>query len=145
MSWDLSEAIDYYKRQGAPADQTALTALLREIQQRSGGAIPAAALTTAAQALGVRESFLLALVRRIPSLRLGGTHTLELCGGPNCGRHAALAALAEALQKESGGAFSLKYVPCMRLCGKGPNLRWDGTLYHRADEALLRRLTAQRK
>jgi hypothetical protein len=28
----------------------------------------------------------------------------------------------------------------MRLCGKGPNLRWDGTLHHKADEALLRKL-----
>jgi hypothetical protein len=28
----------------------------------------------------------------------------------------------------------------MRLCGKGPNIRWDGTLYHGADEALLKML-----
>ena len=144
MSWNLNEAVTYYKRMGAPGDQSALISLLREIQQNSGGAIPAALLAEAAQALGTRESLLLALVRRIPSLRLGGSHTLELCGGPNCGKHIALAQLAEKLQKQSGGAFTLKFVPCMRMCGKGPNLRWDGELYHKADEALLRKLTGQK-
>ena len=28
----------------------------------------------------------------------------------------------------------------MRMCGKGPNLKWDGTLYHHADEALIQKL-----
>ena len=40
MSWDLKEAIDYYRRQGAPGDQTALRNLLGEIQSEQGGAIP---------------------------------------------------------------------------------------------------------
>jgi len=26
------------------------------------------------------------------------------------------------------------------MCGKGPNLKWDGTLYNGADEALIRKL-----
>ena len=138
MSWNLDEAIQYYKRQGAPSDQTALTGLLREIQQEQGGGIPAGLLPSVAQALGVRESFLLALIRRIPSLRLSDTHVLELCAGPNCGRHTALAAAAEKLKSKS---ITVKFVPCMRMCGKGPNLRWDGQLYHNADEDLLRRLT----
>ena len=47
------------------------------------------------------------------------------------------AALAEKL---ADGKVTAKYVPCMRLCGKGPNIRWDGVLYHSADEALIRRL-----
>ena len=136
MSWNLDEAIQYYKRQGAPSDQTALTGLLREIQQEQGGGIPAGLLPSVAQALGVRESFLLALIRRIPSLRLSDTHVLELCAGPNCGRHTALAAFAE----KHKGKVELKFVPCMRLCGKGPNIKFDGKLYHRADEALLRSL-----
>ena len=136
MSWNLDEAIQYYKRQGAPSDQTALTGLLREIQQEQGGGIPVGLLPSVAQALGVRESFLLALIRRIPSLRLSDTHVLELCAGPNCGRHTALAAFAE----KHKGKVELKFVPCMRLCGKGPHIKFDGKLYHRADEALLRSL-----
>ena len=143
MNWNLEEALGYYHRQGAPADQSALIGLLREVQQEHGGSIPASVLPGIAEAYGIRESLLLAIIKRIPSLRLGNTHRLELCAGPNCGKAAALAACAEKLQADGG--FVLKYVPCMRLCGKGPNLKWDGTLYHRATEELLRRLVKEGK
>ena len=136
--WNLEEAISYYKKQGAPSDQSALVSLLREVQQENGGAIPKSALPAMAEGLGVKESYLLAVIRRIPSLRLSDMHTLELCAGPNCGKHAALAACAEKLCK--GKNITLKFTPCMRMCGKGPNLKWDGKLYHKADEALLRSL-----
>ena len=136
--WNLEEAISYYKKQGAPSDQSALVSLLREVQQENGGAIPKSALPAMAEGLGVKESYLLAVIRRIPSLRLSDRHTLELCGGPNCGKHAALAAAAERLCRDKN--VTLKFVPCMRMCGKGPNLKWDGKLYHKADEALLRSL-----
>ena len=87
----------------------------------------------------IKEGVLLILIKRISSLRLFDTHVLELCGGPNCGKHRTLAAYAEQIQKEKGN-FTLKYVPCMRMCGKGPNLKWDGKLYHGANEELIRRL-----
>ena len=140
MRWNLEEAISYYKKQGAPSDQSAVISLLREVQQENGGSIPSYALTQIAESYGIKVSFLNAIIQRIPSLRLSDTHCLELCAGPNCGKHTALAALAEALQKSAPGNVTVKYVPCMRLCGKGPNLRWDGKLYHSADEALLRSL-----
>ena len=85
----------------------------------------------------MKESLLLALIRRYPRLRLADTHLLEICAGPNCGKHTALADAAEQLRKKG---ITVKFVPCMRLCGKGPNLKWDGTLYHQADEALLKKL-----
>ena len=138
MAWNLEEALVYYKKQGAPADQNALIGLLREIQKAYGG-IPAGLLPTAAEFYGIKESLLAALIRRIPSLRLANTHTLEFCAGPNCGKHRQLLALAEKLCKNRTDV-ALKQVPCMRLCAKGPNLRWDGKLYHKADEALLRQL-----
>ena len=137
MDWKLEEAVSYYKRQGAPADQTALTALLKEVQQEYGGSIPQGIIPTLAILCGTKERLMLALIRRLPSLRLGGSHVLEICAGPNCGRHAALATAAEKLQSSK---ITVRFVPCMRMCGKGPNLRWDGKLYHKADEALLRRL-----
>ena len=137
MNWDLNEAISYYRRQGAPGDQSALIALLKEVQQYNGG-ISQENLTHIASAYGIREPLLHALVRRIPGLRLTNTHCLELCAGVNCGRHKALAALAEELAASKN--ITVKYVPCMRMCGKGPNIRWVGTLYHHADEALLRTL-----
>lgn len=141
MNWNLDEAVLYYKKQGAPSDQSAVISLLREVQQENGGSIPRYVLAPIAQGLGTKESLLLAIVRRIPSLRLADTHCLELCSGPNCGRHTALADLAESLFQGKG--VTIRYVPCMRMCAKGPNLRWDGRLYHKADEALLRSFLAQ--
>lgn len=137
MAWDMEEAIQYYKKQGAPADQNMLTALLREIQKENGGIIPGYTLKVVSEAYIIPESLLNALIRRIPSLRTGEGHCLELCAGPNCGKSAVLSACAENLHRKSPEKFTLKYVPCMRMCGKGPNIRWDGKLYHRADEKLL--------
>lgn len=143
MSWNLDEAISYYKTQGAPQNQTALINLLREIQAENGGGIPGYTLNPVATAYGVKDSFLQAVIKRIPSLRLENTHCLELCAGPNCGKHKALAACAKELS--SGGRFTLKFTPCMRMCGKGPNLKWDGVIYHQANEELLRTLVGQSK
>ena len=139
MNWDLNEAIAYYRGQGAPGDQNALRNLLAEVQQESGGAIPGYLLPQIAAALGTKESFLTAIVRRIPSLRLKDCHVLEICAGPNCSRRGQLAQLAEKYR----GRVEVKLVPCMRQCGKGPNLRFDGTLYNGADEALLAKLMEQ--
>ena len=140
MDWNLDEAIAYYKSQGAPRDQNALVNLLREVQQENGGNIPKWSLASIGEGCGVKESFLLALIRRYPSLRLADTHLLELCAGPNCGKHTALAAEAEKLRAKG---ITVRFVPCMRMCGKGPNLKWDGTLHHKADLALLKELTKE--
>lgn len=140
MAWNLTEAIGYYKNQGAPSDQNALTQLFGEIQQECGGTIPKVLLPEIAQGLSVKETFLLALIRRMPRLRLDDGHLLELCGGPNCGKAAQLAKKAEVLCK---GNIRLKYVPCMRLCGKGPNIRLNGRLYHAATPEMLERLLSE--
>ena len=137
MSWNSEEAIAYYKKLGAPGDQSAVISLLKEVQTQFGG-IPKGMVATLAQQLGTKEALLLALIRRIPSLRLQDTHTLELCAGPNCGKAAALADFAQKACSKQG--VVLKFAPCMRLCGKGPNLRFDGQLHHKADETLIRKL-----
>lgn len=133
----MEEILNYYKGQGAPGDQTALINLLKEVQGIYG-AVPGWAVTRIGEAYKVKESFLLAVIKRIPSLRLQDTHLLELCAGPNCGKHTQLAAAAEKLCKEKG--ITLKYIGCQRMCGKGPNIKWDGKLYHKATEELLREL-----
>lgn len=140
MAWTLHEAIAYYKKLGAPGDQNAVVSLLREIQQENNGQIPSHLLQTIAEAYGIKNSFLLAVIKRIPSLRLADTHCLEICAGPNCGKQAALADFIEKILDAKSHKFTLKYVPCMRLCGKGPNIKWDGKLYHQADEALISQL-----
>ena len=138
MNWSLEEAISYYQRQGAPRDQSALISLLKEIQQEQGS-ISRSDLTGICEHYAIKEGVLLILIKRVAGLRLSNTHVLELCGGPNCGKHTALVKYAEKLQKERGN-FQLKTVPCMRMCGKGPNLKWDGKLYHGATEELIRSL-----
>lgn len=140
MFWNLEEIIAWYKKQGAPGDQSAVLSLLREVQESNGGSIPLYALSPIAAGLGVKESLLTAIVRRIPSLRLEDSHCLEICAGSNCSKHTALAALAEQLRSDR---ITVKFLPCMRMCTKGPNIRWDGTMYHQADEALLRKLTGK--
>ena len=133
----MEEMLTYYRKQGAPGDQTALMNLLKEIQAQYG-AVPQWAVGKIAESYGVKESFLLAIVKRIPSLRLQDTHLLELCAGPNCGKHAALAAAAEKLCKEKG--IPMKFIGCQRMCGKGPNIKYDGKIYHKATEDMLRKL-----
>ena len=133
----MKELLDYYRRQGAPSDQTALVNLLKELQQ-THGAVPKWAVGEIAEEYNVKESFILAVVKRMPSLRLQDAHLLQLCAGPNCGKHTALAAEAEKLCKLKG--IELKYIGCQRMCGKGPNIKFDGKLYHKATVELLQEL-----
>lgn len=140
MAWELNEAVHYYRKQGAPGDQSALIGLLREIQQENGGGIPEGLLVAAARELGIKDSLLRALVKRIPSLRLTDGHCLEICAGPNCGKQKTLSEFVEKTYGSKPKGFTLKYVPCMRMCGKGPNIRWDGCIHHKADPELIRRL-----
>lgn len=135
---DFHDILRYYKQQGAPSDQTALVSLFREVQQLSGGSIPNEAIRNIATEYQVRESFLLAVIKRIPSLRLNKSHCLELCSGMNCGKYVKLAEFSEKACREAGVSF--RYCGCMRMCGQGPNLKFDGTVYHRANEELVLKL-----
>ena len=145
MEWNLEEALSYYQNMGAPRDQTALISLLKEIQKEHGGSIPGYMPSAIAERYQIKESFLHALVRRIPTLRIDDQNILELCAGPNCGKKLRLAAYAEKLRDDSGNAFTLKFCPCMRMCRKGPNIKWNGKVYNMADEALLRQLLREAK
>ena len=140
MEWNFDEAVSYYRKQGAPKDQTALVGLLKEIQQEHDGSIPEFFVPRISENYAVKETYLLAIIKRIPSLRLRNVHVLEMCAGPNCGKHTELAALAETMHTSSGKQFTLKFTPCKRMCGKGPNIKWDGKLYHKTDAALLKKL-----
>ena len=144
MNWELQEALEYYKKQGAPSDQSALISLLKEIQKEEGGISLGTVGKTAAY-FGIKETYLLAVIRRIPSLRLQNTHILEICDGPNCPKKAKLGEFVEKTYGKNPAGFTLQYVNCMRLCGKGPNIRWDGQIHHGADENLIRSLVEGKK
>ena len=143
MAWDLNEALAYYKRLGAPREHSALVSFLREVQQEHAGRIPKNLLPELAECLDCKESYLQAVIRRIPNLRVGEGHVLEICGGANCPKRAPLAAFVEQTYGKNPKNFTVKEVPCMRLCGKGPNIKWDGQLYHQADEQLVKRLVEE--
>lgn len=139
MEWKLDEAIDYYREQGAPEEQPMLIALLREVQEHHGGSVSKEVVAHIANAYQTKESLLLALIKRIPDLRMDDSHVLEMCAGPNCGKHKDLAKFAEAEAKGVEG-LTFKFCSCMRQCAKGPNLRMDGKVHNGANEALLRQL-----
>ncbi len=143
MAWNLEEALAHYKSQGAPGDQIALVGLLQEIQTELGGSIPQWTLSRIASAYGVKENYLSAVIRRFPRLRLENSHCLELCAGPNCSKRKALAAFVERTYGAAPKDFTVKFTGCMRMCGKGPNIKWNGQVYHQADEALIRRLVEE--
>ena len=140
MAWNMEEALDYYRSQGAPADQNALKNLLQEVQEENGGAVPGWVLPRIAEAYGLKESFLRAIIARFPRLRLENSHCLELCGGGSCGRKGKLLDFVEKTYGAHPDAFSLRVVPCMHMCGQGPIVRWDGEVHCGADEALIRAL-----
>ena len=148
-AWTLQEAIAYFKTQGAPGQQGALIELLREAQQENGDVIPDAALAEIAAAYGLKDSYLAAIVKRYPSLRTASApHRLEVCGGPNCARQDSprLRAWLEdtyGVQPggiSSAGRFSYRVCGCLKHCGRGPNIKWDGQVWEHADETLLRSL-----
>lgn len=139
LEWNLDEALEYYKRQGAPGDQTACVNLLKEIQKEQGG-IPGWMISRAAEVWNIKESLLFALVRRIPSLRLSDSHLLEVCSGPNCGKRTEIADFVEKTCGKNPTSFTFRYCNCMRQCAKGPNIRWDGNVFHNATVKLVKEL-----
>ena len=146
---EIRELIEYYREQGAPADQQMIIALLREAQEVCGGVLMQSTLEEIASAYAMKVTALQALIRRVSDLRCeGAAHRLEICGG--CKAGAGLAAFVErAYGAKSGAAcpagFLYRVVPCMKNCKNGPSIRWDGALYSRADEAMIRRLIEEKK
>lgn len=148
-SWTLQEAISYYQTQGAPDQQDALVSLLREVQQENGSVIPDAALAEIAAAYNLKGSYLAAIIKRYPSLRTASApHRLEVCGGPNCARQSSarlMAWIEDTYGVKPGGIsqtgkFSYRICGCLKHCGRGPNVKWDGEILEHADETLLRSL-----
>ena len=146
----METLVAYYKAQGAPGDQQMLIALLREVQQQTGGVLTAETVSYLADALSVKESLLSAIIRRIPSLRMADVpHRLELC--QTCPKGRELRAWVESTyQVQSGkhsreGGFSYHVTPCMKNCRSGPSLKWDGTLYSHATRELVLQLIQKGK
>lgn len=144
--WDLYESILYYKKEGAAHEQEVLVALLREVQEYNKGILPEIALKEIVRELDIKESFLSALVKRYPSLRTEtAPNLLEVCGGPRCAKNGSerlLRFIATEYDVQSGGIstkgkFAYKVGGCMKHCGHGPNVKWNGKVYNKMDEKKL--------
>ena len=145
----IREIIGYYRAQGAPQDQQMLIALLREVQEETGGVLSQAALMEIADSFGMKPTMLQALIRRVPSLRMeNASHRLEICGTCRAG-----AKLRDEIERtygvKSGGicgaaGFSYHVTPCMKNCRNGPSIKWDGVLHSHADMELVRMLIGKK-
>lgn len=149
QAWSLDEAIAYYKGQDAPQNQEALVALLREVQEEFGGVLPVGIVAELARQLEIKESLLAAIIKRYPSLRTDAApNLLQICGGGVCGSKKA-AALMQYVTKNyavsnggvsAKGRFSYSICGCLKQCGQGPNVKWNGRVYNNMDVEKLEKL-----
>lgn len=151
-NWNIHEAVEYYKRQDAPQNQFALVELLKEVQEHNGGVLTDIAVEEIAALLNTKVTFLNAVIKRYPSLKTAhAPHRLEVCGGKNCavnGSAALLKHIRGAYGAENGGistkgGFSFKICGCLKHCGKGPNIKWDGEIYNAATPELIKKLAGR--
>lgn len=150
--WNIHEAVEYYKGQDAPQNQFALVELLKEAQEHNGGVLTDCLIEDIAALLNIKVAFLNAVIKRYPSLKTAQVpHRLEVCGGKNCavnGSAALLKHISGAYGAESGGistkgGFSFKICGCLKHCGKGPNIKWDGEIYNAATPELIKKLAGR--
>lgn len=152
-NWDLHEAVEYYKGQDAPQNQFALVELLKETQEHNGGVLTDVIIEEIAGLLNIKVTFLNAVIKRYPSLKpVSAPHRLEVCGGKNCagnGSAALLKFIRQAYGVENGisvsGGFSFAVCNCLKQCGKGPNIKWDGEIYNAATPELINKLTGGKR
>lgn len=151
-SWNIHEAVEYYKGQDAPQNQFALVELLKEAQEHNGGVLTDIAVEEIAALLNTKVTFLNAVIKRYPSLKpASAPHRLEVCGGKNCaanGSAALLKHIRQAYGVENGGisvsgGFSFAVCGCLKHCGKGPNIKWDGEIYNAATPELIKKLAGR--
>lgn len=151
-SWNIHEAVEYYKGQDAPQNQFALVELLKEVQEHNGGVLTDIAVEEIAALLNTKVTFLNAVIKRYPSLKpASAPHRLEVCGGKNCadnGSAALLKHIRQAYGVENGGisvsgGFSFAVCGCLKHCGKGPNIKWDGEIYNAATPQLIKKLAGR--
>ena len=151
-NWNIHEAVEYYKGQDAPQNQFALVELLKEVQEHNGGVLTDIAVEEIAALLNIKVSFLNAVIKRYPSLKPAfAPHRLEVCGGKNCAANGSAALLQYIRQTygvENGsisisGGFSFAVCGCLKHCGKGPNIKWDGEIYNAATPQLIKKLAGK--
>ena len=151
-NWNIHEAVEYYKGQDVPQNQFALVELLKEAQEHNGGVLTDCLIEDIAAVLNIKVTFLNAVIKRYPSLKTAqAPHRLEVCGGKNCAANGS-AALLQYIRQTHGvengsisisGGFSFAVCGCLKHCGKGPNIKWDGEIYNAATPELIKKLAGR--
>ena len=132
---ELDELMEAYRSRGAARDQNELVQMLREAQTLCGGVIPQKALEQIAQALEIKMTFIDAVLKRYTSIKVSSAqHLLTICGARKCIKGAQLADFIEREYRVRPGGisragFRYRVAGCMKACGKGPCIKWDGELY----------------
>jgi len=134
------------------ADSRDVGTLLEAIQERLGF-VPPPAIPLVAERTGLERYDVYQFASGSPnlSLDLPGRHRVSICRGENCSARGS-AELGECAQQILGIQYrgvtadeGVRLDPflCLGKCGKGPNVRIDGTIHHHVDEAKLGRLLAE--
>ena len=147
---ELKEMIAFYRERGAARDQNELVQLCREVQALFGGVIPHKALEKIADKLELKMTFLDAVLKRYPTIRTAAApHVLAVCGGKKCSKNDLASFVEQTYCVQSGetadAGFHYKVAGCMKKCGKGPCVKWDGEVYTGMTEEKLRDLISGKK
>ena len=136
MEEQLREIIDYYAAQ-KDNSQEQLVAMLREAQELCGY-IPGEWKREAAQAVGVKETYLDCIIRMYPSLKACDyQYVVTACTGPRCGNKGGaeiLKTIRETLEigkdgLSRDGRFCLRTQNCLKHCKTSPNMKINGEIY----------------
>lgn len=146
----LKEIVAFYRERGAARDQNELVQLCRGVQELFGGVIPHQALEIIADQLGLKQTFLDAVLKRYPTIRTAeAPHVLAVCSGKQCGKSDLASFVEQTYCVQAGetadAGFRYKAAGCMKQCGKGPCVKWDGEVYTGMTEAKLRDLISGKK
>ncbi len=117
------------------SSQETMVSMLRELQEACGFLSPAI-LQRAAEAAGVKESTVRAILKHYPSLKAAPyTHEIVVCLGKNCaGRNTpVLKELRRRLKTGSDGISADKTTKlstrsCLKSCRTAPNIQVDGKI-----------------
>lgn len=126
------EIVDYYGGQKDAKSQDNIVEMLREVQELYGY-IPSEKTGAMADALGVKQTLLLQLIKLYPSFKKAPYgHCITVCTGARCGSEGSaevFEAVLKAVETRESGAFKIMMKECLKQCKTATNLMVDSDSY----------------
>ena len=126
------EIVDYYGGQKDAKSQDNIVEMLREVQELYGYS-PSEKTGAMADALGVKQTLLLQLIKLYPSFKKAPYgHCITVCTGARCGSEGSaevFEAVLKAVETRESGAFKIMMKECLKQCKTAPNLMVDSDSY----------------